>query len=175
MGWVLYREGKLDAAQSYIEAAWHGWPNPDVGEHLATIQTARGDKSAAFATYQMVLSIIPSHPPTERQKELQQKADNLRDTGAKAPTDGAMRQLESIRTLPLGASAGRTGMAKYRVLLHSGAAVKAEPAGDKTIPGAEEMIQKTDFGRFFPNGATASIVSDAFVNCHQDVCDLFVP
>lgn len=181
LGWVLYREGKLDEAESYIKAAWHDRPEAEVGEHLATIQAARGDKSAALETYQLAIANFPSYnamgvrvPPTERQKQFQRKADDLRKAGAKAAGGDARQAMQRQQTVSLGAAGGRNGVAEYRILLRSGKYVKAKPMEDKTVAGAEEMMQKADFSRFFPNGANASLVRTAFVNCHQNVCELLL-
>ena len=32
LGWVLFREGKLEDAQSYIQAGWLGGPNTETGK-----------------------------------------------------------------------------------------------------------------------------------------------
>ncbi|MDP9052202.1 MAG: hypothetical protein M3O31_16005, partial [Acidobacteriota bacterium] len=64
------------------------------------------------------------------------------------------------------------GNAEYRVLLKDGKAVKVEPTGTKSIPGAETMISKASFTNYFPTGTPTALVRIAYVNCHSKVCEL---
>ena len=49
MGWILYREGKLDEAKGYLRASFLNDETTDVAEHLAVVMEASGDKAAALA------------------------------------------------------------------------------------------------------------------------------
>ncbi len=174
LGWVLYREGKLDEAQNYIQAAWYGDFEPEVGLHLAAIQAARGQKSAALATDELAIAAFPpaNGRSADGQRKLQAQAEELRKEGAKAPGGDDRAALQKLRVIPLGKAGGRSGTAQYRVLLRAGKPVRAEPAGDRTVAGAQELLAKADLGRLFPAGADASLVKVAFFNCHSGVCEL---
>ena len=49
MGWILYREGKFDEAEPFIQARWSYRPTAEVGEHLGDVQLARGHKAMGHA------------------------------------------------------------------------------------------------------------------------------
>jgi tetratricopeptide (TPR) repeat protein len=60
MGWILYREGKLEEAESYLKAAWRNEQVTDIGEHLAEVEAAKGDKNKALEQYELAAGTIPT-------------------------------------------------------------------------------------------------------------------
>jgi tetratricopeptide (TPR) repeat protein len=182
LGWIYFREGKLDLALSYIEAGWMGSPGLESGKHVGEVLTARGDKAGALNAYELAIATVPGYnalgvhtEPSEQQKQVQALADALPRSGTKPRTPmGAAEKLQELRKVPLGPSNGRSGYAEYSILLRNGKAVKAEPTGEKTIAGANEMLAKANFSGFFPAGAQMSLVKMGFVNCHQSVCELML-
>ncbi len=51
LGWVLFRQGEIDAAEKYINAAWKHSESGEVGYHLAQIYEKHGDKQKAIEMY----------------------------------------------------------------------------------------------------------------------------
>lgn len=47
MGWIAFRMGTLDKAQSWLEQAWSARPDPAIGAHLAEVLWHRGDTARA--------------------------------------------------------------------------------------------------------------------------------
>ncbi len=167
VGWILFREGKTQEAETYIRASWRGRQSAEVGKHLAEILLARGDKDAALATYRMA---IAASSPGDLQKELQAAAEKLHSSGAHESKVDAPDALRALRTMPLGP--GENGVAEYKLLINAQGLVRAEPAGDKTVPGAGERIKRAKFSELFPTGSSAQLVLDVFLNCHQGTCEL---
>jgi tetratricopeptide (TPR) repeat protein len=152
MGWILFREGKLPEAESYVEAAWLNSLRADVGEHLVEIRAAIAD---------------PGHA-SEREKATAgaDKAQN--------PNPGKSQQ--ELRTVSLGPAEGRTGVAEYRLLISQGKVERAEPVEVKTLVRATELLEKAKLTRLFPLESNAKLMREAMVNCHSGQCDLvFVP
>jgi tetratricopeptide (TPR) repeat protein len=179
LGWIYFREGKLDQALSYIQAGWMGMPGLETGKHLGDVLVARGDKSGALTTYDLAIATQPGYnalgvhtEPSDKQKQLQTLADGLRRSGIKSSAAIPANKLLELRTVSLGAADGRSGNAEYRVLLKDGKATKVEPSGDKSIPGADAMITKATFSNYFPTGSPTALVRIAYVNCHAKVCEL---
>lgn len=46
MGWILFKEGKPAEAEPFVRASWRNNLHADVGAHLHTIDTARGQSAA---------------------------------------------------------------------------------------------------------------------------------
>ncbi len=49
MGWIAFRSGVLDKAQSWLEQAWTARPDPAIGAHLAEVLWHRGNAARARA------------------------------------------------------------------------------------------------------------------------------
>ena len=175
LGYVLFREGKLDEARSYISAAWISKPSDELGEHLGDILAAQGDKPAALATYMLALATTAgndsSHPYL---KALQTRADALRQAGVVSNIADPGEALLSLRTIPLDVTNAETGEVEYRLLLKAGKAIQTEPNAARPIPGVDESIARADFSRLFPANSQAQIVRTAHVNCHSGVCELIL-
>jgi tetratricopeptide (TPR) repeat protein len=175
LGYVLFREGKLDEARSYISAAWTSKPSDELGEHLGDILAAQGDKPAALATYVLALATTAgndsSHPYL---KTLQTRADALRLAGVVSNIADPGEALLSLRTIPLDVTNAETGEVEYRILLKAGKAIQTEPNAARPIPGVDESIARADFSRLFPANSQAQIVRTAHVNCHSGVCELIL-
>jgi transglutaminase-like putative cysteine protease/tetratricopeptide (TPR) repeat protein len=181
LGWTLFREGKLEEAQSYLEASWLGRPDLDTGEHVGALRAARGNKAGALDVYEMAIASAANYdalgvqtPPSEKQKKLEQAAEDLRSSGVKSAKTDPKARLQAMRTISLGSANGRNGTAEYHILLRDGKIVKAEPAGQREISGAEELMQKADVSRYFPAHAENSLVRTAFLNCHSKVCEIVI-
>ena len=56
LGWVLFRQHKLNDAEAYIRAAWLQGQHAEVCLHLGEIEEAQGKPSDALATYRLAAS-----------------------------------------------------------------------------------------------------------------------
>jgi tetratricopeptide (TPR) repeat protein len=96
----------------------------------------------------------------------------LKDAGSKAVDPDAGKSEQQIRTVPLGASGGKTGVAEYRMLVAHGHVERAEATGDERIEGGEDLLKRADMTRFFPKDSEAKLVRSGMVNCVAGKCDL---
>jgi tetratricopeptide (TPR) repeat protein len=171
LGWILYREGKLDEADDYLRASWRNVQSDVMAEHLGAVAEARGRKDEALTAY--LLGISQSRPGDE-QKKLQGRADALRKAGAKSSVSDPHTKLQDDRKIPLGPARGMNGVVEYRLLLSDGKVVRAEKNSfdDKKIPGGEERLKETKLAGLWPTGSHASLVRYGMLNCHSGVCEL---
>jgi tetratricopeptide (TPR) repeat protein len=169
LGWILYREGKLDEAENYLKAALVNVQSDVMAEHVGEVAAARGKRDDALTAY--VLGIAASRPGAE-QKKLQERAEALRKAGAKSSVNDAQNKLQENRKIPLGAAKGLNGVAEYRLLLSSGKIVRAEKSGEKDLPGGEERLKEAKLIGYWPTGSQASLVRSGMLNCHSGVCEL---
>jgi tetratricopeptide (TPR) repeat protein len=181
MGWILYREGKLDEAEKYLEAAWLNGQSADIGEHLVEVKTAKGDKNEALMQCELAIATISpvnmmggKKEPGAAQKKLEAKAEALRKGGAKSSLHDTRDALQKIRFLPLGGANGLNGDVEYRLLLAGGKIERVERIGTSTaeFAGAEERIKKAQLTGFWPVGSEAHLVRSGILNCHSGVCVL---
>ena len=53
LGWILFREGKLDDARPYLLAAWRNDLHAEVGDHMGQLEEAAGNPAAALEYYRL--------------------------------------------------------------------------------------------------------------------------
>jgi tetratricopeptide (TPR) repeat protein len=169
LGWILYREGKLDDAEGFLKAAWVNAQSDTIAEHVGRLEAARGKENEALTTYR--LGIAASQPGTER-KKLQALADALEKKGAKSSVTDWPKKLQESREIPLGSANGLNGVAEYKLLLSGDKLVEAKKSGDKDLPGGEERVKEAKLVGFLPAGSDANLVRMGMLNCHSGVCEL---
>ncbi|HEY6374482.1 MAG TPA: DUF3857 domain-containing protein [Edaphobacter sp.] len=179
IGWILFQEGKLDEAESYLNAAWLNGQSAEVGEHLGELLTAKGNKNAALKTYELALATIPPYDimgvkkaPGAEEKKLKERTEALRQAGAKVSLHDSHKALQEIRTISLGPANGLNGTVEYRLLLSEGGIERAEAMGLKELEGGAERVKKARFAGFWPTGSNANLVRSGILNCHSGVCEL---
>ncbi len=179
LGWVLFREGKTEEAQAYLNAAWHNLQNVDVGEHLAAVAISRGDIGTALNADELALATIPGYDrmgvqtaPNARQKKLQKQISTLQKAGARSKAGNSETKLQDLRKIPLGAAGAATGTAEYRLLLKRDGIAKLERVGEKEVAGGEALVRKASLTAFFPAGSSAALVRKGYLNCHSGLCEL---
>ncbi len=179
MGWILFKEGKLDEARSYIHAAMLTQQNAEVLEHLGEIEEARGYPDIARRDYELAMATFPGydmmgvrHAPGAKEKELTERVGRLSKKGSKELDPDAKKELMALRTIPLGASGTLNGTEEFRLLLSGGRVTRAEKIGDKEVSGGEDKLKQASVARFWPLGSEASLVRQGFLNCHTGICEL---
>jgi tetratricopeptide (TPR) repeat protein len=169
LGWILYREGKLDEAEGFLKAAWINAQSDTVAEHVGKLEASRGKKNEALTTYR--LGIAASRPGAE-QKKLQALAEALQKAGAKSSVSDANKKLQEDRKIPLGPAKGLNGVAEYKLLMSGDKVVQVKKSGDKDLPGGDERLKEAKLVGFWPAGSNANLVRMGMLNCHSGVCEL---
>lgn len=179
MGWILYREGKLDQAEDYLKAAWRNNQDGEVSGHIGELLAARGRKNEALTAYELALATFPPYDmmgvkkaPGEKELKLKAKAEALKKAGAKSSTPDPHIALQKLRTIPVGPAKGLDGTAEYRLLLSGGKVERAEAVGTKVLEGGPERLKTLDLAGFWPMGSSAKLVRNGMLNCHSGVCEL---
>ncbi len=62
MGWVLFRQGRVDEALPYLERAYAKEPDAEIGAHLGEVYWELGDREAARRVWEEVRERHPGHP-----------------------------------------------------------------------------------------------------------------
>jgi tetratricopeptide (TPR) repeat protein len=179
IGWILYREGKLDEAEGYLKAAWRNRPSATIGGHLGELAAAKGKKDEALTNFELAIATISQvdmlgvkKAPGAEQKKLQSKADALRKAGAKSGLQDAQSKLRELRTVPMGEARDIDGVAEYRLLLSGGSIARAEKAGTKEMDGGENRLKEIKLPDLWPPASQANLVHNGMLNCHSKVCEL---
>jgi tetratricopeptide (TPR) repeat protein len=179
MGWILYREGKLNEADSYLEAAWRNAQSATMAKHLGEVAEARGKKNEALTMYELAAATFSpvdmmgrKKAPGAEEKKLQAQIDALKKAGAKSTVKDAHAKLQEIRTFPLGEANGLNGVAEYRMLLNEEKVSKAEKTGTGELEGGEARVKDAKLTELWPARSDANLVRNGMLNCHSGVCEL---
>lgn len=165
MGWILFREGKLEESRTYVEAAWKNRSDAVVGEHLGDIQMALKEPGRALTAYEL------AQAAGGKGTALIEKEEKARQAGGKVTTDRE-KGLKELRTVKLGPANGMNGAAEYRLLLAKGKVQRVEAAGEKTVAGGAERLGTMQVPEMFPAGSEARLAKMGILNCYQGRCEL---
>lgn len=61
MGWVLFRDGRLDEAETYLRRAFASRPDPEIAAHLGEVLWMKGDRVEAGRIWQGALKVHPDN------------------------------------------------------------------------------------------------------------------
>ncbi len=194
LGWVLFREGKLDDAEGYLKSAWLQRRTITVGEHLAEIEAARGDKNLALTVCDLSLATgtkpqevdakltgeakvsaeadaaETAKTAAEDTAKLKARSEELRRAGAvsKGPAG-----LTAMLTSPVAPLRGVSGVGEFRVLLAFGTVVSATGISPKNTPGMLTPLTGTKLGLpLWPKGSGARLMMKAVVSCRPAGCSM---
>jgi tetratricopeptide (TPR) repeat protein len=62
MGWALFRLGRLNEAEDYLQRAFAERPDPEIAAHLGEVLWAKGQRERARDVWQSQLKLAPDHP-----------------------------------------------------------------------------------------------------------------
>ncbi|MBB5342100.1 DUF3857 domain-containing protein [Tunturibacter empetritectus] len=179
MGWILYREGKTEEAESYLRASWRNDQSAEEGKHLALLLEKKGDRDAALTMYELAAATISDYDatgakkaPGEQKLELQKDAEALRKMGATSSTHDAHKTLQELRTIPLGAAKGLSGRAEYRLLMNDGKVTQSKAVRSYGLKDGEERVKAMRVTGFTPAGSQANLVRTGMMDCHGNVCEV---
>lgn len=177
LGWVYFQQGKSALAEPLIEAAWRLNQTGDVGDHLAQIYEARGEKQLAIRAYEEALAAGTASTETrERLKKLLGPAAS--NAAIDLSVKRAASELVRERTVSLGA-ATVSGKAEFVVLLEPDArgAIASDArflGGDDRLAGVSERFRSASFPPIFPPESRARMVLRGLVTCSMKTarCEL---
>jgi tetratricopeptide (TPR) repeat protein len=63
LGWVYFRQGRLEEARSYLQAAFSAFPDPEVAAHLGEVMWRQGGRDEALRVWRDALEKSPNSRP----------------------------------------------------------------------------------------------------------------
>jgi tetratricopeptide (TPR) repeat protein len=165
LGWIYFREGKLEQAESFVRPAWLLDERGDVGAHLAEIYEARGEKTLAIRTY--TLALATGGAPADSRARLAKLLGGESSIDARLKT--AKPELLRMHALPLGRSPS-AGKASFLLLLQrgpSGTVVRDVKflGGTQALAPLGDRIKRIKFPELFPVGSKVGILLPGVASC----------
>jgi hypothetical protein len=181
MGWILFREGKLDEAEGYVRASWQNNWRSEIGMHLGEIEEARGNREAALQIYHLAQldqpTTRPNGPavvPSPVMIELKRRSDALSQKGVKSSSTEETAALQKLKRLRANDSDHESGLADYEILLSEGRVsdIRPSPNAATVVKGGITKVRGIDFKGWTPPGSKAKLRLRGLLNCHNNSCEL---
>ena len=161
LGWIYFRQGEMEKAQRYVEAAWALRQIPVVSEHLAEIYKKQGQMAAS--QHQAVLAYEISHHPLL--VSLRPDAKSVNSNGVEETP--AAKELKEMRRTKLGNVFTGKGTADFLVLLAPGGGVEDVKfiSGDEDLRALSQKLATLKFKAPLPDDAPVKIVRRGVLLC----------
>ena len=175
LGWVYFRLGHLDQAESYVLAAWLLQQSPAVGDHLGQIYERQKKTDKAIHMYRLALATPEAHAPGGSWDDTRHRLEQL--TGAKAPTamdllrgDPNGDELSGLRTVKLKRLVPGSAEAEFFLLFGPGPKVEDLHfiSGSNQIRSAGRALADANFQVTFPEHSSARLVRRGILMCSSD-------
>jgi tetratricopeptide (TPR) repeat protein len=172
LGWILFREGKIDEADTWIRPVWISRQSPEIGSHMAAIEEAKGNQVEALHDLNLALAAFPVYQrpgirkkPSATQKALLDHIDALHKAGIQEPDEDSDAALQQLRTVSLGSSGALSGRTLYRLLLSHGTVIDLEKLSGDDVPEMRERVKSARLSALWPTGSEAQLVLNATAQC----------
>jgi tetratricopeptide (TPR) repeat protein len=173
LGWILFHEGKLNAAKLYLIAAWRASQGAEVGYHLGRLYEAKGQKQEAATTYALADSASDSYTPPDLSGRIQDSLARLKAAGFK-PREGGVQALQDLRTYKIPRPKGVSGWGTFRLEITTTGVIESQQMnGVDQIAGVKTALAEMKFSGLVPPGSKAHLLRSAVVSCSMGkVCQV---
>jgi tetratricopeptide (TPR) repeat protein len=171
LGWVHFRLGHLDKAESYLHAAWLLSQYAVIADHLGQVYEQQKKTKEAIHMYRLALSTPEAHQGSW--DEPRRRLEHL--TGEKAPTvpeliraDPNGSELSELRTVKLKKNlVAGSATAEFFLLFSPGPKIEDVEfiSGSEKLKSAEDALSEAKFQVAFPEGSSARLVRRAVLMC----------
>lgn len=172
LGWVHFRLGHLDQAESYLHAAWLLSQSPTIADHLGQVYEQQKKTAKAVHMYRLALATPEGNVQGGEWDETRHRLEVL--TGTKAPTamellrsDPSGNELSQLRTVKVKRLVPGSATAEFFLLFGPGPKVEAVEfvSGSEELKSAGPVLSATNFQVAFPEGSSARLVRRAILMC----------
>jgi len=156
LGWIYFWQGKTDAAQKYLLAAWQIWDDPTISYHLGRIYETQGRKDESTELY---LAALNSFPPngtlSDDGKDVRTRLVEL--LGSDAEVDKRLEQSRkkksASRMVDVANPTRQQGIAQYTMIIdaNSKAVEIAATGSDDPLASVSEAVRAATLPQSFPD------------------------
>jgi tetratricopeptide (TPR) repeat protein len=174
LGWILFREGKIDEAKGLIQAAWRSSLRPEVGDHLGQIDEAQGKKDDALIVYTLAEASRNGSVPQDLRDHMLDSIQRLKKGGAKPGPANPTEALQNLRTYHIPRPDGASGWGSFRLeVTTSGVIESQQMSGEQHLDAVKPAIEAMKFPELLPPGSKAHLLRSAVVSCSMGkTCDV---
>jgi tetratricopeptide (TPR) repeat protein/transglutaminase-like putative cysteine protease len=167
LGWILFREGKVEEAKPWIEAAWRNGLDVEVGDHLGQLYEAMGKKEDALRAYTLAQASLERNGVTaDVTKHCSESIERLKKAGVKGDGKDPKDTLQASRTYKFVGTAGVGGWGTFRVQITvDGVVGSQQMSGEQKLASATQAINGMKFAGLLPPGSKARLLRSGVVSC----------
>jgi len=171
VGWIHFRLGHLDKAESYLQAAWLLSQASVIADHLGQMFEQEQKTEKAIHLYRLALASPEFNGGSW--EETRHRLEHL--TGTKAPTtrdrmiggDPSGADLSQLRSVKLKRLVAGSATAEFFLLVSPGPKVTDVQfvSGSEKLKSAGQALSEAHFQMAFPEGSSARLVRRAILSC----------
>jgi tetratricopeptide (TPR) repeat protein len=173
LGWILFREGKLEDAQPLVTAGWRNALVPESGDHMGQVLEGMGKPQEALSAYRLAAaSNDGKNATTEVAEHIDASIKRL--GGATSSRYRETQALQDLRTYKVSRPAGLNGWGTFRLQLDTkGVIASQQMSGDQKLAVLTKEINAVKFPELVPPGSQAHLLRSAVVSCSMGTsCEL---
>ena len=167
LGWILFREGKLEEAEPLIVAGWRNALVPESGDHLGQLYEAMGKKEQALSAYRLAAASIEGENASPDVREhITTSITRLRGGSAAGTPFNGTAALQESRSYKITRPEGVNGWGTFRLQLNTkGVLASQQMSGDEKLAAIAAGINAMKFPELVPPGSAAHLLRSAVVSC----------
>ena len=132
LGWILFREGKLEQAEPLIIAGWRNALVPDAGDHLGQVYEAMGKKEVALSAYRLAAaSIEGGNVSPDVRDHITKSIARLGGASTTGSRDNGTQALQETRTYHVARPDGVSGWGTFRLQLSTTGVIASQETVSK--------------------------------------------
>jgi len=168
LGWILFREGKLEEAKPYLTAAWRDSLRAEVGDHVGQLYEGMHNPNEACSAYRLADAAVNSTTPSEVRKHIHDGFARLEASGAKPGPKNGPDELQKSRTYKLSRTGNLSGWGTFRLEITKDGVIESQQmSGEQKITQITGEINKMKFPEMIPTNSKAHLLRSAVVSCSQ--------
>jgi predicted Zn-dependent protease len=166
LGWILFKEGKLDAAQAFIAPAWRVSLRGEIGSHLGQIYEAEGKKNKAATVFALAQDALEQNSLPDERRRIIESIDRLKTEGAKPDSMTGTGALQDLRTFKFPHPQGASGWGAFRLEATTAGVIESQQmSGAQTLDSVKSTVGAIKFPDFFPPDSKAHLLLSAVIDC----------
>jgi len=169
LGWILFREGKPDAARPLLSAAWRASQSAEVGDHLGQLYESMGNKDEALKAFVLAQAAINRDQPPDERSHIAEGIQRLKAAGAKPGPANPTQALQDLRAYKITRPDGAGGWGTFRLEITTAGVIEAQQmSGETKISAIEPVLRQMKFPELLPPDSKAHLLRSVVVSCSMD-------
>jgi tetratricopeptide (TPR) repeat protein len=166
LGWTLYLEGKTEQAEPILSAAWRALLRAEIGDHLAQLYEAAGQKQRAYEQYVLAQAAVDRNTPSSTKTHVAESVVRLRPAGVKSTSWPNAEGLQALRTYKIKKPTGTSGWGSFRLEITADGVIESQQmSGEHALDQLKPVINGMKFPELLPPGSKAHLLRSAVVSC----------